>query len=249
MAGNPEETTEKKKDIPGTDIATDSAVKNSSITKCPGFPPAAGWWFTGTAANFPRAASVLIRKSIHLLIALSPVIASFSRPLIIILLSSGIAVYTVLELLRMSGIKAPLISYLTDIASHQRDHGHFVLGPVTLGSGALLALLLFPLPAASIGIYALAFGDGLAGIAGKLLGRLRPRFLCGKSIEGSLACLAASFSAAILVSHNVPLSLAAALTAAITEALPLKDYDNLVLPLAVCAAVQYGPVIAGSLQP
>jgi len=98
--------------------------------------------------------------------------------------------------------------------------------------------LLFPSPAACIGIYALAFGDGFAGLVGKLFGRIRPTFLFGKSVEGSLACFTAAFIAAYLVSQNYFVSLLAAFTATAVEALPLEDYDNIALPLVVGAVVQ-----------
>jgi dolichol kinase len=45
----------------------------------------------------------------------------------------------------------------------------------------MLSLLLYPDPAASIAIYALAFGDGLASLVGKLVGRIRPASLWGRS--------------------------------------------------------------------
>jgi dolichol kinase len=148
-------------------------------------------------------------------------------------LMTGVLGYTVMELMRLAGIKVPVVSTLTSMASRPRDMGSFVLGPVTLGLGALLALLLFPSSAACIGIYALAFGDGFAGLVGKLYGRIRPAFLFGKSLEGSMACFAAVFISAYLVSHSFTVSIAAALTATVVEALPLEDYDNIALPLFV----------------
>jgi dolichol kinase len=113
-----------------------------------------------------------------------------------------------------------------------------VLGPVTLGIGALLALLLFPSPAACIGIYALAFGDGFAALIGKLFGRIRPAFLFGKSVEGSLACFTAVFISAWLVSRSFTVAFTAAFVATAVEALPLEDYDNVALPLVVGAVAQ-----------
>jgi dolichol kinase len=97
----------------------------------------------------------------------------------------------------------------------------------------MLALLLYPSPAASIAIYALAFGDGFASLVGKFFGRLRPAFLCGKSVEGSLACFAAVFIAAYRVSPDYRTAFIAALAAAPVEALPLEDYDNIALPVTV----------------
>ena len=179
-----------------------------------------------------------VRKSIHFLIALSPGLAALNYPLAVLSLAAGIWGYTVMEQMRLAGVRVPLVSAITRMACRPRDMNRFVLGPVTLALGALAALLLFPLPAACIGIFALAFGDGFASLAGKLFGRLRPAFLLGKSVEGSAACFAASFASAWLVSRSLAVSLAAAITATAVEALPLGDYDNIALPLAVGFIVQ-----------
>jgi dolichol kinase len=125
------------------------------------------------------------------------------------------------------------------MASRSKDIGHFVMGPVTLGLGALLALLLYPSPVASIAIYALAFGDGFASLVGKFFGSLRPSFLYGKSIEGSLACFSAVLISAYAVSGNMRIAFAAAFTAMIVEAMPLEDYDNLALPVTVGIVAQF----------
>ena len=58
-----------------------------------------------------------------------------------------------------------VVSGLTVAAARPGDAG-FVLGPATLGLGAMLALLLYPLPASAIAIYALAFGDAAASVVG-----------------------------------------------------------------------------------
>jgi dolichol kinase len=181
----------------------------------------------------------LVRKSIHFLIALSPSMAALNRPFTAILLMVGTLFYAVMESFRLSGIEVPLVSSLTSIASRPRDKERFVLGPVTLGLGALLALLLYPSPAASIGIYALAFGDGFASLIGKTFGKHRPDFMLGKSIEGSLACFGAVFVTAYNVSRSFKTAFIAAITAAMVEALPLEDYDNIALPISVGFAVQF----------
>jgi dolichol kinase len=180
----------------------------------------------------------IIRKSIHFLIALSPLMASINRPVTMFILITGTLAYIYMESLRIEGITVPFISSLTAMASRSRDLGHFVMGPVTLGLGSLLALLLYPSPAAASAIYALAFGDGCASLVGKIFGRVRPAFLCGKSVEGSFACFIAVYIAAWQVSKNITISLVAALTAMVVEALPLEDYDNLAIPLTVGLAVQ-----------
>ncbi|MDR2495106.1 MAG: phosphatidate cytidylyltransferase [Spirochaetaceae bacterium] len=169
------------------------------------------------------------RKAIHLLIGVSPTLAAFDRTFTIILLFSGTALYIVLEVLRFSGRTVPLFSAVSARASRERDKGRFILGPVTLGLGAAGALLFYTPLAAALGIYAVAFGDSAASLAG-YFGRLRPRFLRGKSLEGTLAC----FLAVLLIGYRLSphAALPAALAAACVEALPLKDFDNIAIPLA-----------------
>ena len=205
--------------------------------KPPFFPPTADFCFNRSAVPFSEAKTEIIRKSIHFLIAFTPAMATLNYALTILLLMAGVSGYIIMELMRLSGVPVPVVSALTTMASRPQDSGSFVLGPVTLGIGTLLALLLFPLPAAFIGIYALAFGDGFSALAGKLFGRIRPAFLLGKSVEGALACFTATYIAAWIASQNGIIALAAAFTAAAVESLPLEDYDNIAIPITVALVV------------
>ena len=192
----------------------------------------AGKMAARAAVSRDEIAIELIRKSIHLLIAFTPLLLSISKPLTLALLSSGIAAFAAFEALRMRGIRIPLISALTEKAARKRDAGRFVKGPITLGLGALLSALLFePIPA-SVAIYILAFGDGFSSLVGKLFGHVRMPFTRGKSVEGSLTCLAVSMISAYAVSGKLGASAAVAAFATIVEALPAKDWDNILLPLA-----------------
>ena len=181
----------------------------------------------------------LVRKSIHFLIALTPTIASIDRSVAVFLLAGGCLVYTAAESFRLAGTSVPVISALTAAASRERDKGRFVLGPVTLALGAMLALLLYPDPSATIAVYALAFGDGLASVVGKIFGRTRPAFLKGKSVEGSAACFAVVFIAAVRVAGDLRIAFFAAVVATFVEALPLEDYDNIALPVAVGFSLEF----------
>ncbi|WP_321992795.1 phosphatidate cytidylyltransferase [Marispirochaeta aestuarii] len=173
----------------------------------------------------------VLRKSIHMLVALVPFAASLNPGITLALLAAGTIVYTYAELLRCMGVRVVLISRLTAMASRERDLGRFVLGPVTLGIGTMLALLLYPAPAASIAIFALAFGDGLASLVGKLFGRIRIPHTGGKTITGSAACFAAIFISARVVGASAETALAVAFVSTLVEMLPLKDLDNILLPL------------------
>ncbi len=181
----------------------------------------------------------LLRKSIHLLIGTVPVLAAWNLGVTLALLGSGVILYTYCETLRIQGYEVAVVSKLTSMAARKRDAGHFVMGPVTLGLGALLSLLLYPSPAASVAIYALAFGDGLSSLVGRFFGTIRIPFTGGKSVEGSLACFVAVLVSGYAVSRRLGPALAVAAFATAVEALPLKDYDNLVLPVSVGFLARY----------
>lgn len=175
----------------------------------------------------------LLRKSIHFSIALVPFLASYDRIAAFWILAAGVVFYTYAESVRFAGREIPLVSLITRAAARKRDAGRFVAGPVTLGLGAMIALLLYPAPAATIAIYALAFGDGLASLVGKFFGTVKIPHTGGKTVEGFLACFAAVFVSAYAVSRNALSSLVIAVVAAIVEALPMKDMDNLVIPALI----------------
>lgn len=176
----------------------------------------------------------LLRKGIHMSVALVPFLAALLGTVPTLgLLAFGTLTYAYAESLRGRGGAVPLISWVTERAARDRDMGRFVLGPVTLGIGAMLALMLYPAPAAAIGIFALAFGDGIASVAGKVFGRTRIPFIPDKSLEGSLACFLAVVLATAAVTSQLHIILAAALVATVLEAMPVRDADNLLLPVGV----------------
>jgi dolichol kinase len=143
----------------------------------------------------------------------------------------GILFYTWAEGMRFLGFSLPLISRVTEAVLRKREEGRFALAPATLGLGTLLSMLLFPPAVAAAAIYALAFGDSAASLVGKFLGRLRPAFLMGKSLEGSLACFAASAVAGFLVFHDWKTASVVGAASMLVDSLPFKDFDNLLLPL------------------
>ena len=140
---------------------------------------------------------------------------------------------TFAESSRLRGVPIPLVSALTLIASREKDRKGFVLGPVTLGIGAMLGLVLYPLPAASLAIYALAFGDGIASLAGTMLRGPRVPFLQGKTLSGSLACFAAVFTVTLAVTQRPLDALVIGAASALLEAIPAGNFDNIVLPVGV----------------
>lgn len=177
------------------------------------------------------------RKSIHLCASIVPFLAAWNFRFTTIALASIICIYTLCELSRLTGRTIPYISRITAYASRKRDEGRFVLGPVTLGLGVLLTLILFPPKAALIGIFALAFGDGVASLAGKIWGKRKIPYLRGKTLEGSAACFIVVFISSLALTRDPLQSLEIALLTVLVEALPIRDYDNLLIPLIVGAFI------------
>lgn len=175
----------------------------------------------------------IIRKSIHLCSGFIPLLLYFFYWPTIILLILAVIIYSICEVLRMKGFVIPLVSKITEAASRKRDEDKFVLGPVTLVCGILIAALILPYDAARIGIFALAFGDGCASLVGKILGKVKIPHMGGKTLEGCLACCVAVLTATFLVTGNPLLSLFIGIFTMIIEVLPLFDFDNLIIPISV----------------
>ena len=175
----------------------------------------------------------IFRKTIHISSALVVVFAErwYSATIIGITILS--VIYCLSEFLRMNNHYLYCIAIITRYASRVRDRGKFVLGPITLSCGILAALLLFPMHTAQISIYALAFGDGLASLVGKRFGKIRLAFCKDKTVAGSLACFFAVFLSSLAVSKSLWKSLILAIAGACIEMLPLKDYDNVLIPIAI----------------
>lgn len=173
------------------------------------------------------------RKAIHISSSFVPVFAHVGYELTVLSLSLITVAYILCERRRMSGSPIPYVSRVTAFASRRRDEGRFVLGPVTMALGVLFALLLFPPNSARVAIFALAFGDGIASLAGKLYGRIKIPGARGKTLEGSAACFLAVYASTVTVLHNPLQAFVIALAAMLIEMLPLKDYDNILIPLAI----------------
>ncbi len=178
-----------------------------------------------------RVRGEVVRKALHLLIALVPSLAAVSVSFTLALLASGTLFYALSETSRRRGHPVIVVSRLTQLASRAADRNRFVLGPITLGLGAMVSLMLYPEPAASIAIYALAFGDGFASLVGRLVPGPRIPFTKGKSLMGSLACFTSVFVASLPLVRTPAQAAAVAVSATVLEAFPSGDFDNLLVPV------------------
>jgi diacylglycerol kinase (CTP) len=102
--------------------------------------------------------------------------------------------------------------------------------------GDLFVLSIFPESIAVFSMFLLSISDSFAAIFGKYFGETK---LFLKTLEGSFAFLISGFLIAIFF-QEIPLSLKiiTVVIATITEALPLKVSDNLIIPV-LSASVCY----------
>ena len=181
----------------------------------------------------------LFRKAIHMCAALVPLFLSLWYVPTMILLLLSLIVYSVAESLRYRDVEVPFISAITSVAARKRDENKFVLGPVTLVLGILFTAALFPPIPATVGILSLAFGDGLASLIGKLWGHIKIPFTRGKTVAGSFSCFGAIFIATFCVTKNFEVALGCAIAGMIIELIPLKDFDNLLIPVAIASLCEF----------
>ncbi len=190
--------------------------------------------------SFPQTfQGEVIRKALHLLIAFVPLLAGIDLRVTMMLLAGGTLFYVFAERMRIEGRPVFIVADLTIIASREQDKGRFVLGPVTLGVGAMLSLLLYPSTAAAIAIYALAFGDGFASLAGKLFRSPTIPFTRNKTLAGTSACFLAVFLATWKLTGRLSVALIIAVGATTLELIPIRDFDNLILPVGTGFVAAY----------
>ncbi|MCF6334922.1 MAG: phosphatidate cytidylyltransferase [Spirochaetales bacterium] len=182
----------------------------------------------GTAGN--EIQTEIVRKSIHMMVAFVPTLARYNIYLTFSALVAGLLLYSYSEFMRLRGIELTFITRVTSAASRSRDKG-FVFGPVTLAIGSMMALMLYPEPAAAIAIYALAFGDGFSSLFGKMFGRISIPMTGGKTYAGSSACLVSVFLTTLAISGSVRISVIIAVATTLIEVLPTGDLDNMLLPV------------------
>ncbi len=182
----------------------------------------------GTAGN--EIQTEIVRKSIHMMVACVPTLARYNIYLTFSALVAGLLLYSYSEFMRLRGIELTFITRVTSAASRSRDKG-FVFGPVTLAIGSMMALMLYPEPAAAIAIYALAFGDGFSSLFGKMFGRISIPMTGGKTYAGSSACLVSVFLTTLAISGSVRISVIIAVATTWIEVLPTGDLDNMLLPV------------------
>ncbi|MDZ7338515.1 MAG: glycerol-3-phosphate acyltransferase [candidate division KSB1 bacterium] len=130
--------------------------------------------------------------------------------------------------------EAPEVSHHNSYLVHPFFLGGVHMSRITAFLAAcFLAILFFAPPVALAAIVFVVFGDPFAKLFGMQWGRTP---LLGKTVEGSLACLAVCLVASLFIAEVVAISpgllVLGAVVATVAELLPLGLNDNLLMPLA-----------------
>lgn len=195
----------------------------------------------------PSGSHILLRQAWHLAGgSVFPLLALFvSRETVLVGLAVAGVAFGAMDTLRLVSptVSAWMARRIPIIRAAEQ---HRPTGSTYFVAGALVCFLVFDADVAANAVLLQAVGDPVAAAVGSRWGRHRWR---GKSLEGSLAYMAAAVIAGglLLPSHlglGMPLLALAAVSAALLEFLPLPVDDNLRVPVltAVVTAVAQAAV-------
>lgn len=170
------------------------------------------------------------RKLVHILIACVPIFSGLIYHTTLAVLLTVLIIYSVSECLRINGYLFPVIGRVTKFSIRKAEERGFTFGPVTLISGAVLSLLLFPAVISSTVIWIVAFADTAATLIGRSLGSHRLPYNKKKSLEGTCAAWIIAFFCGCIYLPVFP-ALLAAFFSSIIESMPLRSFDNLLMPV------------------
>lgn len=166
--------------------------------------------------------------------SLFPILALFlSREVLLLALGSTTAAALCLELARLRSLRLNRAFFRYLPLALKEPEASTITGATYLLLGSVVAFLVFDRAIAVAALLFLSIGDPLAGVVGERFGRHR---FFGRSLEGSLACLAGGMVTAVLLwmAHldvSLPAMAVGVVAATLTEAAPLPLDDNLSIPL------------------
>jgi glycerol-3-phosphate acyltransferase PlsY len=161
-----------------------------------------------------------------------PLLALFlPRPTLLALLAGATALALLVEGVRLR--YAPLQRLIGRLVAVKEKEATGISAASYLLLGALAAFLIFPVEIAVAAVLFAAVADPVASVVGEHWGRRR---VGAKSVEGSLAFLAAALVVGLVLAGTgrgpgVVVAAAGGLAAATAELLPLPVDDNLAVPL------------------
>ncbi|MFQ6618086.1 MAG: diacylglycerol/polyprenol kinase family protein [Fidelibacterota bacterium] len=172
----------------------------------------------------------LPRKIFHLSSTLIPIIYFFVERSLAFKILLSMAIFSlIVELIRFrSETVGRAVNFV--FGRLMREHEtRRISGSTYLLMAASAAVYFFPKPVAIMCLFFVSISDLIAALVGKSLGGVK---MFGKTLEGSIAFLISAVVIVLLIPGiKIFPGIAAALTAAVIELLPIPIDDNLIIPL------------------
>ena len=134
------------------------------------------------------------------------------------------------ELLRLSDIRFPIISQITEAAATGEERWEFALSPVFFALSITISLTLFSPEIGYTAITILTLGDGTARFVGKKWGTHAIPHNRVKKIEGTIAGIGVASFASLLFTSPFNAVIVSSICMLI-ETIPLQFNDNIIIPL------------------
>jgi len=196
------------------------------------------------------------RKAIHMSSSILAVwVLLVDDPVCTIGLASATVFIITVDFARLAAKRWALWCYRTFPLIFRRDERHTLSGGSVMMIGATIASFLFPAVPAAAGILCLAWGDSAAAIVGQSVSFRRQqlgleqadgsrapvvRKRGSKTWVGTTACFVVSMLVIALVSDaSLLLTVAGGIAAASMERWTPGRWDNLTMPLATAAVIQF----------
>lgn len=181
----------------------------------------------------------LIRKSVHTAGLLAIPMLYYSQRLVVGIIVFFLMLYPFIEVGLAKGFNVPLLSQLTHYSKRPHEHNvGFAWAAYFIAMGYLFSVALFPRNIACVAILHTSAGDTAAALAGQQWGRVKLFYNPSKSWVGAGAYLAVTFLGGLFF-LSPGTSLLLAVLGSVVESLPLKNMDNLLIPVTISLGANF----------
>ncbi len=175
----------------------------------------------------------LLRKGVHALsLILLPISFSYATLIPWLMLTLCVAYWGLEAMSRQQRIPSWLQSFL-EHCKRPGTEQNIDPGPYYLAAGIGLSFLFLPLAAAQVGLIHISLADATASLAGHYLpAQERIPYASNKSVVGSSTYFVTAFLGSLFF-LNWWQAFIVAVVGTVIESLPMKDMDNLTVPLGI----------------
>ena len=175
---------------------------------------------------------IMLRKLFHFSGIIIPVIYLLTEKQTALIVTSAIFVVDiVLETLRIKGFMN--VAFIEE--NMKKEESNRPSGSFFYVLSGLITIIFFKKNIAISSLFILSIADPLSSLLGSRFGRVR---LFGKSLEGSIIFFATSFLILRIFSFSIPIAVAGAIIASLTELFSSRPIDdNLSIPLVTALAL------------